>query len=113
MNKEIKNSGKIVEVLLVILTFISLLLLVTIFAQAAVADLYPLPALAKFVQLPFFTPVVFVINGLIYLLSIFYIIDTIKAKENVFLKLSFCLFSILTTALCFMAIANILISIWG
>lgn len=111
MNKEIKNFGKVIEVLLVILVFINLILLACIFAQVQVSDFYPQRAVVSFVQSSFFTPIVFIINGLIYLLSIFYVIDTIQEKKNVFLKLSFCLLSILTTVLCFTTLSNIIIGI--
>lgn len=113
MNKEIKNFGKIIEVPLVILTFVNLILLACIFAQAQVGDFYPQRAIVSFVQAPFFTPIIFIVNGLIYVLNIFYIIDAIQEKKNVFLKLSFSIFSILTSILCFIALVNIIIEIFG
>ena len=113
MYREIRNFGKILEVLLTILNLINLLLLASIFASVGASDFYPQVPIVRFVQAPVFTSIVFIVNGLTYLLSIFYIIDTYQQGRNKFVKLSFCVFSILTSVLCFIMISNLILSIWA
>lgn len=106
MKKEIKNFGKILEVILIILTFVSLVIDLLIITNTIYIYRYDTMSLNSVVISMPFNVVLWINNILIYFISIFYIIDTIKEKKNVLLKLSFCLFSILTTIVVFSLIMN-------
>ena len=60
-----------------------------------------------------FTIILWSNNILIYLISIFYIIDTIRYQDNKLLRLSFCIFSILTTIVVQTFIINFIASLFG
>lgn len=106
MKKEIKNFGKILEVILIILTFVSLVIDLLIITNNIYTFRYDTMSLNSVVVAMPFNVLLWVTNISIYFISIFYIIDTIKEKKNVLLKLSFCLFSILTTIVVFTLIMN-------
>lgn len=106
MKKEIKNFGKVLEVILIILTFISLIIDLLLITNNIYTHSYDTMSLNSVVVSVPFNILLWVTNISIYFISIFYIIDTIKEKKNVLLKLSFCLFSILTTIVVFNTIMN-------
>ena len=111
MNKEIKNFGKVIEVLLVFLTLISLVLTLLVFTNA-----YHIGEETRLNDLLIsnsFLIVIYIENGLLYLVSLLYIIDTIEQKKNIFLRLSFTLFSILTTIFCFGSLTNVVAKVFG
>ena len=110
---EIKNFGKIVEIVLIILTLISLIINALQFTNNIYDCFYDTSNLNSFLISTPFTVLLWVDNLLIYLVSIFYIIDTIQQKKNMFLKLSFCLFSILTTIGVSVSIINFVASLFG
>lgn len=97
MKKEIKNFGKWIEILLIILTFVSLIISALEYTNIIYNMVYDATKLNEFVVSTPFSIILWVDNILLFLVSIFYIIDTIQQKKNIFLKLSFCLFSICTT----------------
>lgn len=109
MNREIKNFGKWVEVILVVLTAVSLVISPMVYANI----IYDSDALGSFVAIKAFNILMWVDNILIFFVSIFYIIDTIQQKKNVFLKLSFCIFSICTTMLASIFMINTIARIFG
>lgn len=118
MKKEIKNFGTIVEVILVVLTFISLVInaiYMTNHMYSLESELVMLNmnAINSFCESSFFNIILWVDNILIYFVLIFYIIDTIKSKKNMFLRLSFSLFSFLTTLIVIVGEVNIVSNIFG
>ena len=106
MNKEIKNFGKYIEIGLIVLTFISLVLDALVYTNVIYNVSYDTGALNNIITSSSFNIFFWTENILIYLVSIFYIVDTVKEKKNVFLKLSFCIFSICTT----LVVSNLIIN---
>ena len=113
MKKEIKNFGKYLEITLIILTFISLILAVLVNTNIIYNATYDTLKLNNIVTNSVFNIFLWIDNILIYLISIFYIIDTIKEKKNVFLKISFSIFSICTTLVVSTLIINGVAKIFG
>lgn len=99
MKKEIKNFGKWVEIILIILTAISLVICALEYTNIIYSDSFDTMVLNNMLISKPFTIILWVNNISIILVSIFYIIDTIEQKKNLLLKLSFCFFSICTTML--------------
>lgn len=118
MKKEIKNFGKITEIILVILTFSSLIinaLYLTNYIQSLQGEIMilNLQAINSFCENSLFNIILWSNNILIYFVLIFYIIDTIKTKKNMFLKFSFALFSFFTTLIVMFGIMNFISDIFG
>ena len=118
MKKEIKNFGSIIEVVLVVLTFISIIINAIYFTNhmySLESELVMLnmEAINKFCESSLFNILLWVDNIMIYFVLIFYVIDTIPSKKNVFLKLSFGLFSFLTTLIVIVGEVNIVSEIFG
>ena len=113
MKKEIKNFGKIVEIILIILTIVSLIITSLEYTNMVYNATYDTNVLnALLISTPF-TIISWSNNILIYLISIFYIIDTIRYQDNKLLRLSFCIFSILTTIVVQTFIINFIASLFG
>lgn len=113
MKKEIKNFGKIVEIILIILTIVSLIITSLEYTNMVYNATYDTNGLnALLISTPF-TIILWSNNILIYLISIFYIIDTIRYQDNKLLRLSFCIFSILTTIVVQTFIINFIASLFG
>lgn len=113
MKKEIKNFGKWIEILLIILTFVSLIISALEYTNIIHNMSYDTTKLNDFVVSTPFSLILWIDNILLFLVSIFYIIDTIQQKKNIFLKLSFCLFSICTTMVISTFIINVIAKIFG
>lgn len=113
MKKEIKNFGKIIEIILIILTVVSLIITSLEYTNMVYNATYDTNVLnALLISTPF-TIILWSNNILIYLISIFYIIDTIRYQDNKLLRLSFCIFSILTTIVVQTFIINFIASLFG
>ena len=104
MKKEIKNFSKITEITLIILTIISLIISALVYTNI-IYDTDSLTLNNIVISKPF-TITLWIDNILIYIVSIFYIADTIEQKKNILLKLSLCIFSICTTIVCSTFIIN-------
>lgn len=113
MKKEIKNFGKWVEIILIVLTIISLIISALEYTNLIYSDSFNTIVLNDILISKPFTITLWIDNILIILVSIFYVIDTIEQKKNLFLKLSFCLFSICTTMLMSGLIINGIARIFG
>lgn len=113
MRKEIKNFGKWIEVSLIILTFVSLIISALEYTNIIYNMSYDTMKLNDFLVSKPFNIILWVDNILLFLVSIFYIIDTIQQKKNIFLKLSFCLFSICTTMVISTLIINGIAELFG
>ena len=86
MKKEIKNFGKWVEIILIVLTIISLIISALEYTNLIYSDSFNTIALNDILISKPFTITLWVDNILIILVSIFYIIDTLEQKKNLFLK---------------------------
>lgn len=106
MKKEIKNFSKIIEVILIVLTIISLIISALTYTNTIYNWSYDTTNLNNLVISKPFTILLWIDNILIYIISIFYIVDTIKENKNKLIKLSFCIFSVCTTIICSTMIIN-------
>lgn len=113
MKKEIKNFEKIVGIALVVLTVISLIINVLLFTNMIYNWSYDTERLNRLVISKPFDLLLWADNILIYLLSIFYVISAIQSKKDVFIKVSFAVFSILTTIVVSILLVNSVASIFG
>ena len=113
MGKDIKNFGKWIEIILIILTFISLIISALEHTNMIYNWSFDTMKLNDLLVSTPFTIILWIDNLLIILVSIFYVIDTVQQKKNVFLKLSFCIFSICTTMLVSTFIINGIAEIFG
>lgn len=113
MKKEIKNFGKWVEIILIVLTAISLVICALEYTNIIYSDSFDTMTLNNMLISKPFTVILWVNNISIILVSIFYIIDTIEQKKNLFLKLSFCFFSICTTMIMSCFIINCVAKIFS
>lgn len=113
MKKKNKDFGKILEIVLIVLTLISLIINALEYTNMIYSYSYDTMKLNNIlVSLPF-NILLWVDNVLIYLISIFYIVNTVKEKKNMLLKLSICIFSICTTVVCSNFIINAVAEIFG
>jgi hypothetical protein len=113
MKKDIKNFGKWIEIIFIILTFISLIIDAFEYTYLIYNMSYDAMKLNDFLISKPFTITLWIDNILIIIFGIFYIIDTIQQKKNVFLKLSFCIFSICTTMIVASFIINGIAKMFG
>lgn len=113
MNKEIKNFSKWIEFILIILTFISLIISSLQYTNIIYVNSYDTMKLNDLLVSTPFTVALWIDNILLFLVSIFYVIDTIQQKKNMLLKLSFCVFSICTTMVASTLIINGIAKIFG
>lgn len=113
MRKELKNFGTYVEMILIVLTFISLIINSLEFTNIIYNCSYDTVNLNNFLVSSLFDILLWVDNILIYLVSIFYIVDTIQQKKHMVLKLSFCLFSICTTMIVSTFIISFIANVFG
>ena len=113
MNKEIKNFDKVMEISLIVLTFISLIIDALEFTNMIYNNSYITDNLNSLLISKPFNIILWIDNALIYLFSLLYIIDTIKSKKDILLKISLAIFSILTTIVMEVTIINIVASLFG
>lgn len=113
MKKEIKNFEEIIKIILIILTFISLIINALQFTNIIYNSTYDTTKLNNIVISKPFTILLFINNILIYITSLFYIICAIESKKEVLLKISFSIFSILTTIVASTLIINFTATIFG
>ncbi len=113
MKKEIKNFGNVIEVELVFLTFINLIICALEYTNIIYAETYDTMRLNNILIGTPFTIFLWLDNILIYITSIFYIIDTIQKKNNMLIKLSFCFVSICTSIVMSTFIINGVAKLFG
>lgn len=113
MESKIKIWGKWIEVLLIILTFVSLVINALEYTNMVYNMSYDTVKLNEFVVSTPFSVVLWIDNILIILLSVFYAIDTIRQKKNRLLKISFCVFSVCSTMLISTFIINGIAKLFG
>lgn len=112
MKKEIKNFEKIVGIVLVILTIISLMISALHYTHLIYDYSYDTTSLNALLVSKPFDILLWVDNILIYLFGLFYIISAIQSKKEVLIKVSFSIFSIVTTMVASCLIINGIASIF-
>lgn len=111
LNKEI-HIEKFVRNTLIILTLISLVITVLNFTYLTYQD-RNIDRINDFLINHVNTWVFWVDNILLYIFAIFYIILGVKSKEEVVLKVSFSIFSILTAIITLTFIVNFIANLFG
>lgn len=113
MKKEIKNFGKIVGMILIVLTGISLIINALLFTNMIYSCSYITDNLNSLLISKPFDILLWIDNILIYLFALLYIIDAIESKKEVLLKISFSLFSVFTTIIVSNFCINFVATIFG
>ncbi len=113
MKKEIKNFEKIVGIVLIVLTMISLIINAFIYTNMIYDWTYDTTNLNNIVVSTPFNVIMWIDNILIYVFSLFYIMSAIESKKDVFVKISFSIFSIVTSIIASNFIINGVASIFG
>ncbi len=113
MKKEIKYFEQIVEITLVVLTAISLIINALEFTNMIYNWSYDTTKLNSLLISKPFGILLWLDNIFVYLFSIFYIISAVQSKKNVLIKVSFAIFSILTTIVASIILINGVASIFG
>lgn len=111
--EKVKNFKNEIEILLVVLTFLSLIMSTLEYTNMIYNVSYDTTKLNDFVVSTPFSIVLWIDNILIILLSIFCVIDTIRQKKNVLLKISFCVISICSTMVVSTFIINAVAKLFG
>ena len=101
------------EIILIVLTVISIIISILEFTNQIYSCSFNTEKLNSILVSPPFTILLWVDNILLYITSIFYMINAIKSKENVRIKVSFSIFSIVTTIVMSTLLINLVASIFG
>lgn len=113
MRKEIKNLDKIVGIVLIILTAISLVINALQFTHGIYNCIYDTTKLNSLLISTPFGVVLWLDNILVYLFGLLYILSAIDTKKDMLLKISFSIFSIVTTMISSTLIINFVATIFG
>ena len=97
MKKEIKNFEKIVGIILVVLIIISLIISALYYTNMIYNNSYDTTNLNSLLVSRPLNILLWVDNILIYFFGLLYIISAIESKKEVLIKVSFTIFSIVTT----------------
>ncbi|MDD3341701.1 MAG: hypothetical protein PHN72_05905 [Bacilli bacterium] len=112
MNKKVNKEG-IVRNILIGLTLGSLIITALLLPNIIYANNYDTTNLNQMLVSPIFNILLFTDNILVYLFGITYIVLGIKSKQEVLLKVSFSIFSILTTIIMLTFIVNFVAECFG
>ena len=115
--KQKSNVEKIVCIILIILTFISIVSSMFNFAYLFYSNTYINTYINNIDKINSFllkyNTLMVIDNILIFIVAILYIILGIKSKKEVILKVSFSIFSILTTMIVLTLIVNVIAKLFG
>ena len=108
-----RDIEKIVCIILIILTFISIVFSMFNFAYLFYSKSYinDIDKINKFLLK--YNNLILIDNILIFIVAILYIILGIRSKKEVILKVSFSIFSILTTMIVLTLIVNVIAELFG
>lgn len=111
--KQNTNIEKIVCIILIVLTFISIISSMFNFAYLFYSNSYinNIDKINNFLLK--YNTLMVIDNILIYIVAILYIILGIRSKKEVILKVSFSIFSILTTMIVLTLIVNVIVELFG
>lgn len=115
LKKEIKNYERNVTIILVILTVISLVINILVYTTGIYSDdtFYNTEAIRSVVNSGWFMIVLWIDNIAIYVTNLFYFAGIIDSKRDMLVKISFGIFSILSTVLINVQIVNLVASLFG
>lgn len=115
LKKEVKNYERNVTIILVILTVISLVINVLVYTTGLYSDdtFYNTDAIRNVVNSGWFMTILWVDNIAIYVTNLFYFAGIIDSKRDMLVKISFGIFSILSTVLINVQIVNLVAGLFG
>lgn len=115
LKKELKNYERNVTIILVVLTVISLVINVLVYTTGIYGDdtFYNTNAIREIVNSGWFMTLIWVDNIAIYITNLFYFAGVLDSKRDLIVKISFAIFSILSTVLINIQIVNLVASLFG
>ena len=115
LKKEVKNYERNVTIILVALTVISLIINVLVYTTGIYSDdtFYNTEAIRNVVNSGWFMTILWVNNIAIYVTNLFYFAGIIDSKRDMLVKISFGIFSILSTVLINVQIVNLVAGLFG
>ena len=115
LKKEVKNYERNVTIILVALTVISLIINVLVYTTGIYSDdtFYNTDAIRNVVNSGWFMTILWVDNIAIYVTNLFYFASIIDSKRDMLVKISFGIFSILSTVLINVQIVNLVAGLFG
>lgn len=115
LKKEVKNYERNVTIILVALTVISLIINVFVYTTGIYSDdtFYNTEAMRNVVNSGWFMTILWVDNIAIYVTNLFYFAGIIDSKRDMLVKISFGIFSILSTVLINVQIVNLVAGLFG
>lgn len=115
LKKEVKNYERNVTIILVALTAISLIINVFVYTTGIYSDdtFYNTDAIRNVVNSGWFMTILWVDNIAIYVTNLFYFAGIIDSKRDMLVKISFGIFSILSTVLINVQIVNLVAGLFG
>ena len=115
LKKEIKNYERNVTIILLILTVISLVIDFLAYTCMVYNDvtIYNTDAIRNIINSGWFMTIIWVDNIAIYVTNLFYAAAVIDSKRDLIVKISFAIFSILSTILINLQIVNLIASAFG
>ena len=115
LHKELKNYERNVTIILVILTVISLIIDTLVYTGMLYNDeiLYNVTAIRNIIDSKWFMTILWVDNIFIYVTNLFYFVGIFDSKRDMIVKISFAVFSILSTILINLQIVNLVAEMFG
>ena len=115
LKKEVKNYERSVTIILVILTVISLIIDFLAYTGMVYNDeiIYNTTAIRSVINSGWFMTIVWVDNIAIYITNLFYFAGILDSKRDLIVKISFAIFSVLSTILINLQIVNLIADAFG
>lgn len=115
LKKEVKNYERNVTIILVILTVISLIIDFLAYTGMVYNDeiIYNTTAIRSVINSGWFMTIVWVDNIAIYITNLFYFAGILDSKRDLIVKISFAIFSVLSTILINLQIVNLIADAFG
>ena len=115
LKKEVKNYERNVTIILVILTVISLIIDFLAYTGMVYNDemIYNTTAIRSVINSGWFMTIVWVDNIAIYITNLFYFAGILDSKRDLVVKISFAIFSVLSTILINLQIVNLIADAFG
>ena len=115
LKKEVKNYERNVTIILAILTVISLIIDFLAYTGMVYNDeiIYNTTAIRSVINSGWFMTIVWTNNIAIYITNLFYFAGILDSKRDLVVKISFAIFSVLSTILINLQIVNLIADAFG
>ena len=112
-NLKNRNIVKIVEIVLIVSSFVNLIINSIVFSHLISNDnaLFDANGISKLITINPLSITILLDNILVFIFGIWYSIISVKSSKDVLIKLSFSIFSIITTTIVSLLFINFLINI--